>query len=329
VTQAKVDGAQSTDGIPADGIYDVVIIGGGPAGLSAAIYAARANLATVVLDKDPTASALGMTRKMENYPGIPEVLSGEDLLSNFRQQAEKFGAQIVTTQVFGVNLEDDIKTVMTLEQPYRGQTVIVATGSMGHQFTFQGEADLLGKGVSYCAICDAAFFKGETVAVVGEMPTIAHELDVITKFVDHAYLLLRGPAPPPEQLAQLQADPKIELLQDSHLVSIVGKQQVEGILVANHTGQEQTLPVAGVFIFLHGNQPVVDFLGHTIDLSEAGCIRVDPTDMSTSLAGVYAVGDVICKEVRQAVIAAAEGCMAALSADKYLHHRRKVKSQWS
>jgi thioredoxin reductase (NADPH) len=257
------------------------------------------------------------------------VLSGEELLANFRQQAEKFGAHIVPAQVFGVNFDDDIKTVLTLEHPYRGKTVIVATGSMGHQSTLKGESDLLGKGVSYCAICDAAFYRNETVAVVGEMPTIAHELEIITKFVDHVYLFLKGPTPTAEQFDILQANPKIELLQHSHLVGIVGQHQVEAIQVTHHTDPPQTLPVAGVFIFLHGNQPVVDFLGDAIALSGAGCIRVDPTDMSTSVAGVYAVGDVICKEVRQAVIAAAEGCVAALAADKYLHHRHKIKVQWS
>jgi len=309
-------------------IYDVAIIGGGPAGLSAAMYAARANLKTLVLDKSPTTSALGLTRRMENYPGIPQVISGEELLSNFRQQAETFGAKIIPAQVFGVSFEDDLKTVLTMEQPYRSKTVIVATGSMGHQATLKGESALLGKGVSYCAICDAAFFKDEPVAVVGELPTIFHELDVITQFADKVYLFLRGPSPTAEQLAQLQNNPKLKLMQKSHLVEILGHDQVAGIRVAGPDG-EQTLPVTGVFVFLHGNQPVVDFLGDEIALSDTGCIQVDPTDMSTSVPGVYAVGDVTCKDIRQAVIAAAEGCIAALSADKYLHHRRRAKSQWS
>jgi len=323
---------QSANGLerPASAeVYDVAIIGGGPAGLSAAIYAARAKLKTVVLDKSPTTSALGLTRKMENYPGIPQVITGEELLSNFRQQAETFGAQIIPAQVFGVNFEDDIKTVLTMEQPYRSKTVIVATGSMGHQATLNGEAELLGKGVSYCAVCDAAFFKDEPVAVLGEMPNIFHELDIITKFTEQVYLFLKGPSPTAEQMKQLQSTPKLKLMQQSHLVRILGRDQVEGIQVTDLAGQEQTLAVSGVFVFLHGNQPVVDFLEDAIALSDNGCIQVDPTDMSTSMPGVYAVGDVSCQEIRQAVIAAAEGCIAALSVDKYLHNRRKVKSQWS
>lgn len=309
--------------------YDVAIVGGGPAGLTAAIYAARAGLNTIVLDKNPTAGALGITDKIENYPGILHAIAGKELVSIFRQQAEHFGATIVQTQVYGVNFQQDPKEILAMEDTYRAKAVIVATGAMGRKPTLVGEAELLGRGVSYCAVCDAAFYKDREVAVIGEIGEVLPELGLITKFASKIYLLLRGKPATPEQIKALQEHPQIELLRNYRLIKIVGKEAVEGIVVAEGALEEKVLQVKGVFVYLHGNSPIVDFLVDALELTPIGCVKVNKEDMSTSVEGVYAVGDITCKEIRQAVVAAAEGCTAALSADKYLNQRQKARSLWS
>lgn len=310
-------------------IYDVVIIGGGPAGLSAALYAARGKLKTLVLDKSATAGALSMTQHMENYPGVPEVVSGEELLSRFHHQAESFGAQIIQAQVFGVNFASAAKEVITVDRVYQSKAVIIATGSMGHKPRLKGEAEFIGKGVSYCGICDAAFYRGKPVAVIGEPPDVFYELEIIAKFASKIYLFLKGRAPSAEQMDQVSAGINIELMNERHLVGIVGNDFVEGIAVRDTIGTQEIIDVDGAFVYLHGNMPIVDFLGQQIELTPNGCIKINTTDMSTSIEGVYAVGDVVCKQIRQVVLAAAEGCIAALSVDQYINRRQKVRSQWS
>ncbi|MBE9136440.1 FAD-dependent oxidoreductase [Nodosilinea sp. LEGE 07088] len=312
-----------------DEVYDVVIIGGGPAGLSAAIYAARANLKTVVLDKSSTAGALSMTHKMENYPGVPQAISGKELLSLFHQQAESFGAQIIQAQVFGVNFAKEPKEVIAADKIYKSKAVIIATGSMGHKPRLKGEAEFIGKGVSYCGICDAAFYKGKPVAVIGEPPDVFAELEIIAKYASKIYLFLKGRAPSAEQIERVHRIPTVEVMNPKHLVGIVGNEFVEGVTTLNAAGSQELMDVDGVFVYLHGNMPIVDFLGQQIDITPKGCIKVNQADMSTSIEGVYAIGDVICKEIRQVVIAAAEGCTAALSVDKYINQRQQLRSQWS
>lgn len=305
--------------------YDVVIIGGGPAGLSAAMYAARAQLKTVVVDKNPAAGALGITDKIENYPGVPQKMKGQELLSLFREQAEKFGAEIVQTQVIGVNFEKDVKEVVAADKVYHGKTVIIATGAMGRKPTIKGEAEFTGRGVSYCAVCDAPFFKDKDVAVVGEIKEILEEIDAVTKFARTVYVIPRTLRP---EQAELLKDQNVNVLPNYRVTQIQGTHTVESITLANPHGEEQ-LNVSGVFIFLHGSNPITDFLYNAVDITEEGCIKVNKEDMSTSVEGVYAVGDVTCKKFRQVIIAAAEGCTAALSADKYINKRKRMKSQWS
>jgi len=182
-------------------VYDVVIIGGGPAGLSAAQYAARSNLKTVVLDKSSTAGALAFTDRIENYPGLIQPVSGKELLDIFRKQAMNFGAEYVETQVVGVNLETEVREVYTVEQTYRGRSLIVATGAMGRKPTIKGEKEFLGRGVSYCAICDAAFFSGKTVSVIGDSEEALKEAELLTRYAGKVYLFV-----PAKQL-KLHVDP--------------------------------------------------------------------------------------------------------------------------
>ncbi|MBI4826625.1 MAG: FAD-dependent oxidoreductase [Nitrospirae bacterium] len=307
-------------------LYDVIIIGGGPAGLSAAQYASRSKLRTVVLDKSPTAGALAFTSKIANYPGQAAPLSGTELLNIFRKQALDFGAEYVETQVVGVSLEAEVKDVIAMDKIYNGKAVIIATGSMGRKPSIKGEAELLGRGVSYCAICDAAFYKGKTVCIVGDSEEAVKEADLLTRFAETVYLIAPAKEIKGEHPA-LEAG-KIKVLTGHKVLSIDGDDGVTGIRVLNsETSEEMEMPMDGVFVYLHGSQPIVDFLNFSVDLSDEKCVLANRM-METSIPGVFTAGDVSCTEVRQVVVAAANGCLAALSAEKYIHHKKRRKLDW-
>lgn len=309
-------------------LYDVIIIGGGPAGLSAAQYAARSNLKTIVIDKSQTAGALAFASKIENYPGLVEPLTGKDLLDIFRGQAIRFGAELIEAQVVGVRLEGEIKEVYTMDAAYKGKVVIIATGAMGRKPTIKGEKEFLGRGVSYCAICDAAFFKGKTVCVIGDSEEAVKEAGLLTGFAETVYLISPSKRLKVEEDHPALKKANLKVLSGYTVTSIEGDDVVKRIKMVDHNNIEGALELAGVFVYLHGSKPVVDFLGETIELSEEECV-VTNRMMETSIPGVFAAGDVTCTEVRQVVIAAANGCVAALSADKYIHHRRRRRYDWA
>lgn len=309
-------------------LYDVIIIGGGPAGLSAAQYAARSNLKTVVIDKSKTAGALAFASKIENYPGLAEPVTGKELLDIFRGQAIRFGAEYIEAQVVGVSLEGEIKEVYTMEATYKGRTVIIATGSMGRKPTIKGEKEFLGRGVSYCAICDAAFFRGKTVCVIGDSEEAVKEAGLLTGFAETVYLISPSMKLKVEEGHPVLKKDNLKVLTGHSVTSIEGSDVVERIKMIDHENNESTLELSGVFVYLHGSKPVVDFLGETVELSEDECV-VTNRMMETSIPGVFAAGDVTCTEVRQVVIAAANGCVAALSADKYIHHRKRRRYDWA
>jgi thioredoxin reductase (NADPH) len=308
-------------------IYDVVIIGGGPAGLSAALYAARAKLRTLVLDKNPSAGALGMAEKIENYPGVGRI-KGSELLNLFRAQAEGFGAEVQQALVGRVDLSKNPKKVVTPEKTCQAKTVIVATGAMGRKPSIKGEAELIGKGVSYCAACDAAFFKGEDVAVVGRVEAALEEIHVVARHARKVYLITPSRILDAEQAEAVHTLPNVEVRPGSRVIQIAGDSGVRSVEVAGPEGNEQRLEVTGVFVYMHGSQPIVDFLDGALETTSEGCIKAG-RDMSTSVEGVFAAGDVTCKEVRQVAIAAAEGCIAALSADRYINKHQRARPQWS
>ncbi|UCH88258.1 MAG: FAD-dependent oxidoreductase [Thermoplasmata archaeon] len=310
------------------GVYDVIVVGGGPGGLSAALYAARADLKTLVIDKNPLAGALGKADKIANYPGVPGAVSGQELLANIKKQAESFGAEFIQTPAVGVNFSEDAKEVMTNEGAYKGKTVIIATGSMGRKPSIPGEADYIGRGVSYCATCDVPFFRDRDVAVVGAVEVMADELDAIAKFAKNIYIVTRTKELSPEHAAIIMDNPKFKLMQSYNCTEIWGEDTVTGIKVADSEGNQCDLEVAGVFMYLTGAKPIVDFLLGALELNSEGCIKINIEDMSTSVPGVFAVGDVTCKQIRQVVVATAEGCIAALSAEKYINARNRVKPQW-
>ena len=308
-------------------IYDVIIIGGGPSGLTAAQYAARAKLKTVILDKSSTAGALAYSSKIENYPGLTKPMPGKELLDIMRKQAQDFGAEYIETQVVGINVNEEIKVAMTMNMAFSGKTMIIATGSMGRKPSITGESEFLGRGVSYCAICDAAFFKQAKVCVVGSSEEAVKEAGVLARFAETVYLIS-----PAAKLAggsdQVLKEQNIQVLLGHTPISIEGREVVEGIRLRDPDKKESVLELSGVFVYLHGNKPVVDFLFGAIETGEDGCIPVNAM-METSVPGLFAAGDVTCTEVRQVVVAASQGCLAALAAEKHLYKRSKYRMDWA
>ncbi len=308
-------------------IYDVIIIGGGPAGLTAAQYASRAKLKTVILDKSSTAGALAYSSKIENYPGLTRPMPGKELLDIMRKQAHDFGAEYIETQVVGINVNDEIKVAMTMNMAFSGKTMIITTGSMGRKPSIAGESEFLGRGVSYCAICDAAFFKGAKVCIVGSSEEAIKEAGVLARFAETVYLISPAAKLPGEDNPVFK-EPKIKVLLGHTPTAIEGQEAVERIRLHDPDKKEVALELSGVFVYLHGNKPVVDFLFGAIETGEDGCIPVN-TMMETSVPGLFAAGDVTCTEVRQVVVAASQGCLAALAAEKYLYKRKKYRMDWA
>jgi len=308
-------------------LYDVVIIGGGPAGLAAGQYAARGQLKTVILDKSATAGALAYSSRIENYPGLTHPVPGKELLDIMRKQAIDFGAEYIETQIIGVNISDEIKEAITMDRAFSGKTMIIATGSMGRKPSIKGEGEYLGRGVSYCAVCDAAFYRGLKVCVIGNSEEAVKEAGVLSRFAETVYLIS------PAQKLHVQdhpvlKQPNVKVLLGYSVTSIEGSALVEKIKMRDSEDKETELELAGVFIYLHGNKPVVDFLFGAIETKEDGCIPVSSM-METSIPGVFAAGDVTCTEIRQVVVAASQGCIAALTAERYLYKRKKVRMDWA
>lgn len=310
--------------------YDVLIIGGGPAGVSAALYSSRAGLKTLIIDKGLTAGALGITGKIANYPGILEEISGAELLERMRNQARSFGTTFISDKVIGVDLLPEEKTVFGNNGNYVARSVIIATGSMGRGTRVKGEDELLGHGVSYCATCDAAFFRNQEVVVTGNSDEAIEEGLFLTKFVGRVHFL--SPAPelkaPKRLIEDLVENPKITLYKGASLREIIGNNQVEAVRFAQRGQPEQTLAVTGAFVYLQGGKPITDFLEGQLEVSETGCLVVD-REYQTIIPRVFAVGDVLCNHIKQAVVAAAEGAVAGIAVEKVLHGRKQMIVDWS
>jgi len=314
-----------------DKVYDVIIIGAGPAGASAAIYTSRAGLSTLVLYRAEADGALGVTQKIENYPGIRGPLSGFELLKLMRDHAKAFGAEFQKGKIIASSLEGEIKSVYTIDgKEYKSKTIIVSSGAMERAHKFPGEEEFLGKGVSYCGVCDAAFFKDRPVAVVGDDDYGIEETEFIARFASKVYFVvpsskIRAPQEEIEHFSKLQ---NVEIFLHTRPVKILGDNLVKGLHVKKlSAGEETTLEVDGVFIFIGGNKPSVDFLMGQVKMNEHGCLEIDE-EMMSSVPGVFAAGDILCTNIKQAVIAAADGVKAALAVDKYLNKKSKITSQW-
>ena len=311
-------------------LYDVLIVGGGPAGATAGIYAARAGLKVGILDKGLTTGALGTTNKIANYPGIDGEIGGAELLQVMRKQALGFGAEFINDKAIGSDLSSSPKAVFGNFGVYSARSIIIATGSMGRTNLIKGEEELLGRGVSYCAVCDAAFFKGRDVAVIGKSDEALEEALYLTRFVKtlHFFSPTEQVNVPPEALAELTEKENVMMHPGSVVREICGDQQVECLQVSARGSKEtESLPVAGVFVYLQGAKPITDFVTGQLEISEDGCLQVD-RENQTAIPGVYAVGDVLCSHVKQAVIAASDGAVAAISAEKWLRGKSRYRMDW-
>lgn len=300
----------------------LVIVGSGPAGYTAAVYAARAGLSPVVIAGSVTAGGeLMNTTDVENFPGFPEGIQGPDLMENMRQQAERFGAQVVYDDVASIDFAPGAHKLTTaLGSEYTAQAVILATGSAYRHLNVPGEDQLSGHGVSWCATCDGFFFKDQHIAVVGGGDSALEEATFLTRFASKVTLIHRRQEFRASVAMQKRAqeDPKLEFLLDSEVASINGDTSVTGLTVRNTvTGEESELPVTGLFVAI-GSDPRTDLFKDTLDLREDGYLAVDGRTSKTSVEGVFAAGDVIDPVYRQAVTAAGSGCVAALDAEHYL-----------
>jgi thioredoxin reductase (NADPH) len=311
-------------------LYDILIIGGGPAGATAGIYAARAGLKVGILDKGLTTGALGTTSKIANYPGIDGEISGSELLQVMRKQALSFGAEFINDKAIGSDLSSTPKAVFGNLGVYPARSIIIATGSMGRSNLIKGEAELLGRGVSYCAVCDAAFFKGKDVAVIGKSDEAIEEALYLTRFARtlHFFSPTEQVNVPPETLAELSEKENVVMHPGSVVREICGEQKVECLKFSTRGSKdEESLPLEGVFVYLQGGKPITDFVAGQLEVSEEGCLQVD-RENQTAIPGVYAVGDVLCSHVKQAVIAASDGAIAAISAEKWLRGKARYRTDW-
>lgn len=303
-------------------IHDVVIIGSGPAGYTAAIYTARAKLHPIVLAGSVTAGGdLMNTTEVENYPGFTDGIMGPELMATMQAQAERFGADVRYEDAVKVALDGEIKEV-TVEggRILRARSVILATGSAYRELGLEDEKRLSGHGVSWCATCDGFFFKGQNIAVVGGGDSAIEEATFLTKFADKVTLIHRRDEFRASEIMQQKAfdDPKIEILWNKQVVGISGESKVEELTLEDTvTGENSSLSVTGLFIAI-GSDPRTDLFKDQLELTNAGTVAVQGRSSKTSIAGVFAAGDVLDPTYRQAITAAGSGCVAAIDVEHYL-----------
>ncbi|GIH51218.1 thioredoxin-disulfide reductase [Microbispora rosea] len=302
-------------------VRNVIIIGSGPAGYTAAVYTARADLKPLVFEGSVTAGgALMNTTDVENFPGFPDGIMGPDLMDNFRKQAERFGAELVADDVVEVDLEANPKVVKTHTDTYYAKAVILATGSGYRELGLENEKRLSGRGVSWCATCDGFFFRDQEIVVVGGGDTAMEEAIFLTRFGKSVTVIHRRDSLRASKIMQDRAfaNEKIRFVWDSEIVEVLGEDRISGVRVRNvKTGEESDLAVGGLFIAI-GHDPRTELLKGQIDLDEQGYIKVESPSTRTNIDGVFAAGDVVDHTYRQAITAAGTGCAAALDAERWL-----------
>ncbi len=302
-------------------VRDVVIIGSGPAGYTAAVYTARANLRPLVFEGAVTAGgALMQTTEVENFPGFADGIQGPELMDAMRQQAERFGAELVPDDVIEVDLKSDPKIIRTHESTVLAKTVIISTGSQWRRLGIPGEDKLLGRGVSACATCDGFFFRDQDIAVIGGGDSAMEEATFLTRFAKSVTLVHRRDTLRASAIMQERAfaNEKITFLWNTAVDEVVGDTSMTGLRVRDvNTGETEVLPVTGIFIAI-GHDPRSDLVAGQLDLDDEGYVLVASPTTVTNIPGVFACGDVVDHTYRQAITAAGTGCAAALDAERFI-----------
>ncbi len=308
-------------------VYDVIVIGAGPAGLTAGLYLGRGRLKTLLLESTSLSPQAVVTEKIENYPGFPEGIGGFELVERFRKQTLQFGTEIVSAQVTGISHDeiDNLWQVYTGENVYSTFAIVVASGARPRKLGVPGEEKLIGRGVSYCATCDGAFFKGKDIVVVGGGDTAAEEALFLTRFGRSVTVIHRRNRLRATKILQerILAHEKIKVVWDSVVREVVGEDKVEAVKVENlKSGEVTTLSCDGVFIFV-GYTPNTDFLKGVVNLDDSGYVMVDER-MQTSQEGIFACGDCRRTILRQVVTACGDGAFAAFSAQQYVEELKGI-----
>ena len=300
-------------------MYDMVVVGGGPGGYSAALYAARAGLDTVVLEKLSAGGQMALTQQIDNYPGFEEGVDGFELGEKMQAQAHRFGAVTEYAEVHGVDFTSDPKVIHTSEGAFYGRTVVIATGANPRELGLAGERELVGRGVAYCAACDGMAYRGKTVVVVGGGNSAVADALLLSRIAKKVILVHRRDTLRATKVYhdQLRKAENVEFRWNSAVAQLLHQEKVTGVRLRNVlTGEEETLDCDGVFVSV-GRKPVTDFLAGAVALDGSGYVVADETT-ATSVRGVYAVGDVRTKLLRQVVTAVADGAMAVHMAEEYL-----------
>jgi thioredoxin reductase (NADPH) len=305
--------------------HNTIIIGSGPAGLTAAIYTARASLAPLVIEGEPSSTSdqpggqLMLTTEVENFPGWPEGIQGPELMMKFREQAARFGAEFITEKVTRVDFSQRPFTVWVRDKEYKTDSVIVATGAQSLMLDLPRETDLIGHGVSTCATCDGFFFRGQEIAVVGGGDSAIEEATFLTKFASKVHLIVRRDALRASRIMQQRAfdNEKIEIVWNSQVTALHGDSSLSGVTLTSTDGSTRELPVTGLFIAI-GHKPNTGIFSGVLNMEDSGYLMTRAGSTYTDVEGVFACGDVQDHTYRQAITAAGSGCMAAIDCERWL-----------
>ena len=307
-----------------DIVYDMIIVGGGPGGYTSALYAARAGFNVLVLEKFSAGGQMALTHQIDNYPGFEDGIDGFSLADKMKKQAERFGARSENAEVIKVNLTVNPKEIETAKGTFLSKTVVLASGANPRELGVDKETELIGRGVAYCASCDGMFYRGKTVVVVGGGNTAAADAILLSRIAKKVIIVHRRDALKATKIYHepLMNAENVEFKWDSTVTELLYEDKITGVKIKNvKTGEESIIDCDGVFVSV-GRKPATDFLGSQLDLDENGYIIADETT-KTSIPGVYAVGDIRTKQLRQVVTAVSDGAMAVHSAEEYLAEEHK------
>ena len=307
-----------------DIVYDMIIVGGGPGGYTSALYAARAGFNVLVLEKFSAGGQMALTHQIDNYPGFEDGIDGFSLADKMKKQAERFGARSENAEVIKVNLTVNPKEIETAKGTFLSKTVLLASGANPRELGVDKETELIGRGVAYCASCDGMFYRGKTVVVVGGGNTAAADAILLSRIAKKVIIVHRRDTLKATRIYHepLMNAENVEFKWDSTVTELLYEDKITGVKIKNvKTGEENIIDCDGVFVSV-GRKPATDFLGSQLDLDENGYIIADETT-KTSIPGVYAVGDIRTKQLRQVVTAVSDGAMAVHSAEEYLAEEHK------